>query len=406
MTDHARRIARPAPDPVDEWITALLPAADPHVVAAVDGSRPVVPVCDTLLDGNERAYVLDCVDSGWISSAGPWVERFERAFAGVAGTRHAVSCANGTVALHLQLAAAGIGPGDEVIVPAFTMAATAAAVAYTGARPVLVDVLPESGNIDPEQVAAALRPQTRAVIAVHVYGRPCDTDTLQAVLAPSDVDLFEDAAEAHGASWRGRPVGGLGRAGAFSFYANKIVTTGEGGMVTTDDDGLAAAARTLRDHAFSTDRHFWHRHIGFNYRMTALQAAVGVAQIERLPALIARKAALAARYDAAFLDLPVERFPSLPGAQEVMWMYGLRLRADAPCTRDELRAHLAAAGIETRTFFVPLHVQPAWRERGVRARMPVAEAMSKSGLYLPSGPGLAPGDVDRVIDAVRTALAR
>jgi perosamine synthetase len=397
-------LKRAAADPSEPWVHALLPSPDPLVVVPSNGSA-VIPVCDTRFEGNEREYVVDCLESGWISSAGPYVGRFEEAFADVVGTRHAISCSNGTVALHLMLAAAGIGAGDEVIVPTFTMAATAAAVAYLGADPVFVDVLPDTGNIDPNAAAAAMTSRTKAIIAVHVYGCPADVATLQSFASTVGADVFEDAAEAHGARSNGRPVGSLGRAGSFSFYANKIITTGEGGMVTTDDDSLAALTRTLRDHAFSADRHFWHRHIGFNYRMTAMQAAVGLAQVEQLSTILSRKAALAARYDAAFEDLPLHRSPHRSSDQPVTWMYGLRVTEHSPCSRDVLRRRLADAGIETRTFFVPLHLQPVWRERGVDQRLPNAEALSMSGLYLPSGPGLTDTDVDRVIDAVRNALS-
>ena len=387
------------------WITPLLPGPDPAVTAAAGDTRPIIPVCDTRLDGNERRYVLDCIDSGWISSAGPYIERFEHAFAKAIGTEHAIACANGTVALHLLLAAAGLGPGDEVIVPSFTMAATAAAVAYTGATPVFVDVLPGSGNIDPAAVAAAVTPATRAVVAVHIYGRPVDVDALRAVLFGHDIDLIEDAAEAHGATWEGRPVGSLGRGASFSFYANKIVTTGEGGMVTTNDAPLASVARTLRDHAFSAERHFWHRHLGFNYRMTAMQAAVGLAQVERLDELVAAKRRMAARYSEGLAGLPLRLPAEGPGERNVHWMYAVRVADDSPLSRDELRSVLAHSGIETRTFFVPLHLQPIWRSRGVRVRLPVSEALSLSGLYLPSGPGLTEADIDRVVMTVRGALA-
>lgn len=399
-----RRFVQPIeldPDDVAS-IADLLPDHDPRLDGGVDG---VIPVCDTRLDGDELANVTECVNSGWISSAGPFVGRFEKAFAQSAGTEHAIACANGTVALHLVLATLDIGPGDEVIVPAFTMTATAAAVAYTGATPVFVDVLPGSGNIDPTCVRRAITPSTRAVIAVHVYGRPVDIDALEAAIDGHDIVIVEDAAEAHGATWAGRPVGSLGIAASFSFYANKIITTGEGGMITTNDSELASLARTLRDHAFSSDRHFWHRYLGFNYRMTALQAAVGLAQVERLNTLVDRKRALARRYSDGLRDLDLVLPDEGPKEKNVFWMFGVQVRPDAAVSRDELRRRLAATGIETRTFFVPLHLQPIWRSTAGRCARPVAEELGATGLYLPSGPSLTDRQIERVIAGVRSALA-
>ncbi|HHY55465.1 MAG TPA: DegT/DnrJ/EryC1/StrS family aminotransferase, partial [Chloroflexi bacterium] len=271
-----------------------------------ESARPpdFIPVYTPLLNGREEKYLLDAVRSGWISSLGAYVTRFEEAFARFCGVRHAISVSNGTVAIHLALHALGIGPGDEVIVPSLTFVATANAVHYTGATPVFADVDPVTWCLDPADVRRRLTSRTRAVIPVHLYGHPAPMPDLQALAAEHDLLVIEDAAEAHGAAIVGRRVGGWGRIGAFSFYANKIITTGEGGMLTTDDDALAARCRMLRDHAMPPQRRYWHDEVGFNYRMTNLQAAVGVAQMERIDSFIRRKREIAARYREELADIP------------------------------------------------------------------------------------------------------
>jgi perosamine synthetase len=390
-------------------IAHLIPGPEPRLEQPRALAGEIVPaqplrVCEPLLDGSERAYVQECLDTNWISSAGPFVRRFEAAFAAAVGCRHGVACSSGTTALHLALAAAGVGEGDEVVLPAFTMVATANAVMYLGATPVLVDSDPRTGNLDVEAVAAAITPRTRALLPVHIYGHPADMDPLRELAAAHGLALIEDAAEAHGATYRGRPAGALGDAAAFSFFANKVITTGEGGMVTTDDDALAARARELRDLSFSAERHFWHRSVAFNYRMTSLQAAIGLAQTERLQELVERRRRTARRYEAALADVPGLQLPTeLEGVRSVFWMYALRVRDDFGCSRDELRGRLAARGIETRTFFVPIHIQPAYYARFAGRRHPVAEELCRTGLYLPSGPGLSAGDVAYVAREVARA---
>jgi perosamine synthetase len=375
----------------------LVPAAEPRLAPCPAGPRrgATYPVAETHLAGNERRYLAECIDTNWISSRGPFVTRFERAFAREAGCEHAVACANGTVALHLAVAALGLGAGDEVIVPAFTMIATANAVRYTGAEVVLVDAEPVHGNIDPDRVAAAITPRTRAIIAVHIYGHPADMRRLGAIAARHGLALIEDAAEAHGAELDGARVGGLGRAGTFSFYANKIVTSGEGGMVTTNDAALERVLRRLRDHAFDPARHFWHEFLGFNYRMTNLQAAVGLAQTERLDAIVAARRRLRGLYEARLGGIPGLALPGEDlGARSVFWMYAIRVGAAFGMSRDELRRRLAERGVETRSFFVPIHAQPIYFERFRGQRFPVAEALCQDGLYLPTSEALAERDVD------------
>ena len=387
-------------------LARLIPGPEPELVTPAGegkGGR-ILQVCDTLLDGNELRYLTECIESNWISSGGRFVRAFEERFAAAAGCAHGVACASGTAALHLTLATLGIGPGDEVIVPAFTMIATANAVTYTGARPVLVDAEAESWNLDVAQVEAKVTPHTRAIVAVHTYGHPADMQPLARIADRHRLALLEDAAEAHGASYRGAAVGSLGDAAAFSFYGNKIVTTGEGGMVTTNDDRFAATARRLRDHAFSADRHFWHHDLGFNYRMTNLQAAVGLAQTERLAELVAARRRNARRYGERLaglrgLTLPGER----PDVASVFWMYALLVEDDFGCTRDELRRRLARQGIETRTFFIPVHLQPIYFRRYRGERYPVAEELCRKGMYLPSGPALAAAEIDFVAEQLARA---
>ena len=390
---------KPAKLNEEDWraIRDVVPDPEPPLGRCPAGPRGggTYPVAETRLAGNERRYLAECIDTNWISSRGPFVTRFERAFAPEAGCEYAVACANGTVALHLALAALGLGPGDEVIVPAFTMIATANAVRYTGAEPVLVDSEPVHGNIDPVRVEAAITSRTRAIVAVHIYGHPASMLRLRAIAGARGLALVEDAAEAHGAELGGARVGGMGAAGTFSFYANKIVTSGEGGMVTTNDAALERVLRRLRDHAFDPERHFWHEYLGFNYRMTNLQAAVGLAQTERLAEIVAARRRLRTLYEERLRVIPGLVLPGEDaGARSVFWMYAIRVEAAFGTSRDELRRQLAARGIETRTFFVPIHVQPVYFDRYRGRRFPVAESLCRDGLYLPTSEALGERDVD------------
>jgi len=383
----------------------LVPGPEPvaELLAARAAGR-FLPVADTRLDGNELRYLTQCVESNWISSAGPFVRDFETEFARAVGCQFGIACANGTAALHLALATLGLRPGDEVIIPTFTMIATANAVTYTGATPVLVDAEPRTWNMDVSAVKARITARTRAIVAVHTYGHPADMDPIAALAREHGLAVIEDAAEAHGALYRGRAAGSLGLAASFSFYANKIVTTGEGGMVTTNDETVARVARRLRDHAFSDERHFWHTYLGFNYRMTNMQAAIGLAQTERLGELLKLRRVNARHYEARLreirgLTLPIEE----AHVQNVFWMYGVLVEESFGCSRDELRRRLAREGIETRTFFIPIHLQPIYYRQHRGAAYPVAEALCRKGMYLPSGATLTESQVDFVADAIMRA---
>jgi len=381
----------------------IIPGVEPRLGRCDSGPRrgKTYPVAETNLVGNEREYLKQCIDSNWISSKGPFVDKFERAFAREAGCKHAVACANGTVALHLVLAALGIGPGDEVILPTFTMIATASAVHYTGATVKLVDSESVSFNIDPALIEHAITKKTRAIIVVHTYGHPADMLRLLEIANAHGLYLIEDAAEAHGAEISGKRVGSFGVAGTFSFYANKIITTGEGGMVTTNDAEFAQIVRRLRDHAFHPERHFWHEYVGFNYRMTNMQAAVGLAQTERIGEIIAARQRLRGWYDDRLGACSGLRLPhQSPGVQSVFWMYGVRVAPPFGCTSHVLREQLASCGIETRSFFVPMHIQPVHVDQFRGQSFPVAEDLCRSGLYLPTSEALSEQDVEWICENV------
>ncbi len=364
-------------------------------------ARPAafIPIYEPMLGAQEEAYLLDTIRSGWISSNGRYIKEFERMFADFCGVAHGVSVSNGTTALHLILHALGIGPGDEVIVPALTFVASANTVHYTGATPIFADVDPATWTIDPDAAAALITPRTKAVMPVHIYGHPADMAALQPLADAHHLFLVEDAAEAHGAQIGNQRTGSLGTAGAFSFFANKIITTGEGGMVTTDDGDLAARCRMLRDHAMPPERRYWHDEVGFNYRMTNLQAAIGVAQMAHIDEFIARKRAIAQRYSAGLagipgLTLPVER----DGYTNVYWMYSILVDSPFALTRDELLSALRAHNIDSRPFFHPLDTLPPYR-RAVPC--PAALRLSRQGLNLPSSPSLTDAQVDLICMTIR-----
>jgi perosamine synthetase len=393
-------------------LAKIIPGRDPELqvripripVSELDLQTRIIPVCEPTLNGNEAEYVLDCIESNWISSAGKYIPRFEEDFAEACGTRYGVACVNGTVALHLALATLGIGPGDEVILPTFTMIATINAVTYTGATPVLVDSEPVTWNMDLNQVADKITSRTRVVMPVHTYGHPVDMDPLLELAERHGLYIIEDAAEAHGAEYKGRRAGSLGHAGCFSFYANKVITTGEGGMITTDDPDIAQLASHLRDHAFSDERHFWHKYLGFNYRMTNLQAAVGLAQTEQMESFVRARRANAARYTAALQSIPgIVTPPEADWAKSVFWMYSILVEDEFGMTRDQLRAYLAEHGIETRTFFIPMHLQPIYYQAFKGQRYPVSEMLCQRGFYLPSASSLTPREIDYITEMVRQA---
>ncbi len=360
--------------------------------------RRTIPIAEPMIGERELAYVTDAVRSGWVSSIGRYVTEFERGIAGVCGVGEAVATNSGTSALHLALAALDIGAGDEVIVPSLTFIATANAVRYVGATPVFADSDPAHWCIDPNDVARLITDRTRAIIAVHLYGHPADMDAIAAIARPRGIAVIEDAAEALGGTYRGRPVGSLADVAVFSFYGNKLITTGEGGMLVTDDRPLADRARLLRDHAMHPTRRYWHDEVGYNFRTTNIQAALGVAQLEQMPAFLARKRAIARAYRDGLAELRVVWMqPEAPWAESSCWMSTL-LVTDGDVSRDALAERLRERGIDTRPVFLPLHLMPPYQETRVLHH---AQRIARRGLSLPSAVSLTAEDQAYVIDAVR-----
>jgi perosamine synthetase len=368
----------------------------------------MIPVNEPLLDGNEKKYLAECIDTGWISSEGPFVERFEREFAARVGRRHAVAVCNGSMALDAAVVALGLGPGDEVILPSFTIISCASAIVRAGAKPVLVDSDPLTWNMDPAQVADRIGSRTKAIMVVHLYGLPADMAPLLELADRHGLKVIEDAAEMHGQTWRARPCGSFGDISTFSFYPNKHVTTGEGGMLVMDDDALAARCRQLRNLAFAPPRRFVHEELGWNLRMTNLQAALGCAQLERLDSFVSRKRAMGARYTALLSDAPGLQLPMVRNADadNIYWVYGLVLDDDVPFDGDEAIRRLAERGVSSRPFFWPMHEQPVFRRMGWFAdeHLPVAARLGRRGFYVPSGLALSDTQIDAVAAAVQDMM--
>jgi perosamine synthetase len=370
-------------------------------------SQPTpIPVNEPLLDGNERAYLDECVRTGWISSEGPFITRFEADFSVRVGRKHGVAVANGSAALDVAVAALRLGPGDEVILPSFTIISCAASVVRAGATPVVVDCDPATWNMTADLVAAAITPRTRAIMVVHIYGLPVDMDPILALAERHRLAVIEDAAEMHGQTYCGRPCGSFGTISTFSFYPNKLVTSGEGGMVVTDDLALAERCRKLRNLCFEPSRRFVHEEIGWNYRMTNMQAAVGLAQLEKLDRTLQRKREIGRRYTAALekvahLQLPLDHTSY---ADSIYWVYGVVLDDAVPFDAVEAMERLRKVNIGSRPFFWPMHEQPVLRRMGLFAGVscPEAERIARRGFYPPSGVALTDGQIDRVA----TELAR
>jgi perosamine synthetase len=367
-----------------------------------------IPVNEPLLNGNEEKYLVECIRTGWISSEGPFVSKFEEQFSARMGRRHGIAVANGSVALDAAIVALGIGPGDEVILPTFTIISCAAAVVRAGAVPVVVDCDPATWNMKVADIEARITPRTKAIMVVHIFGLPVD---MQAVLALADkhgLKVIEDAAEMHGQTYRGKPCGSFGHVSIFSFYPNKHITTGEGGMIVTDDSSLAERCRSLRNLCFKPEQRFVHDELGWNFRMTNLQAALGVAQLERLDEFVQIKRRMGARYSELLrnvpgLQLPVARTDS---AENIYWVYALVLEDSVPFDAKEAMSRLARKGVGTRPFFWPMHEQPILRKMGwfANERYPVAERIARRGFYIPSGMALTDEQMQRTAAAVREML--
>jgi perosamine synthetase len=371
---------------------------------SIDSERRI-PVSAPDLTGNEEQYAVDAIRSSWISSTGIFVDRFEREFAEACGTRSAIAVANGTIALHLALLALGVRSGDEVLVPALTYVASANAVRYVGGEPVFVDVDPATWCLDPAKLEEAISRRTRGIIAVHLYGHPADMDAINRVAGIHGLWVVEDAAEAHFATYKGRPVGGLADIAAFSFYGNKLITSGEGGAVTVSDPRLELRARTLRGQGMDPSRRYYFPVTGYNFRLTNVACAILCAQVERREAIVDLRRGIFDNYRSGLEGVPGIAFqPVAEWAVPAPWLFCVTVDPDAyGRTRDELAVRLQAEGIETRPFFVPLNTLPPFREDalGRGDAVPFSEALGESGLNLPTFGGLTLDDQQRVIDAVR-----
>jgi len=373
----------------------------------MSSAKEWIPVSEPLIGERELELVQDCLRRGWISSAGEYVEAFEKAWARYCGRDYGIAVSSGTAALQVALGCLDLQPGDEVILPDFTMFACAVAVVSWGARPVLVDADPETWCLDVTKVEEKITPRTRAIMAGHIYGHPVDLDPLFDLAYRYHLRIIEDAAEAHGAEYKHRRCGSFGDISCFSFYANKIITTGEGGMVLTDSLAMAERARLLRNLYFGTRERFLHEDIGFNFRLTNLQAAIGLAQLEIMEERLAKKRWLAMAYQERLKDIPGLQLPvEKPWAKNVYWMYGIVLRPETGYNARHFGQLLAEEGIETRPFFVGLHRQPALIKRGLVTQepFPVTDYLSSQGLYLPSGLTLTESKIDRVCEAIRKIL--
>ncbi|MGQ9847800.1 MAG: LegC family aminotransferase [Bacteroidales bacterium] len=366
--------------------------------------KKFIPVSEPSITQREIAYVLDAVKSGWVSSIGKYIDEFETAFAKFCGTKYSVSVSNGTVALHLALVSLGIKEGDEVIVPDLTFIATANTVVHAGAKPVFVDVEEDTWCIDPSSIKKAITNKTRAIIPVHLYGHPADMDEILRIAKEHDLLVIEDCAEAHGAEYRGKKVGAIGDFGAFSFYGNKIITTGEGGMLTTNDTKFYERAKFLKDHAMSKEKRYFHPEVGYNYRMTNIQAALGLAQLERINKLITKKRQIFNWYKEFLGDIEgIKLNPEMKWAKSVYWMVCLVLEKDFGITRDELMLKLKEKGIDTRPFFYPMSEMPMYKNNSSYTN-PVTKFLSEKGLNLPSGVNLIKEEVKYICNTIKATI--
>lgn len=369
-----------------------------------------IPVNEPLLNGNEKKYLCECIDTGWISSEGPFVKEFEQKVSEASGRKYGIAVANGTAALEVAVQALGIREGDEVIMPTFTIISCAMAVTKVGAVPVLVDSDIHTWNMDVDEIEAKITPKTKAVMIVHLYGLPVETDNILALAKKYDLKVIEDAAEMHGQTYNGKPCGSFGDISTFSFYPNKHITTGEGGMVVTDNEELAERCRHLRNLCFKKDVRYVHDEISDNYRFTNLQAAVGLAQLERLDEFVKKKREMGRYYSNELrnikgLILPIERTDY---AENIYWVYGILLDRDIKSDNKTLQKLLAEEGIGSRTFFWCMHEQPVYQKQGMFAgeTYPNAEYLARKGFYIPSGLALTKEQMDKVILGIKDMIVQ
>jgi len=369
----------------------------------------MLPVNEPLFNGNEKEYLIECINSGWVSSDGPFVKRFEEEFADYLGADHGVAVTNGTAALETALYSAGVSAGDEVIMPSFTIISCAIAAIRLGAIPVLVDVEPNTWNIDVTQIESKITSRTKVIMAVHMYGHPADMDPILEIARNNKLIVLEDAAQVHGAEYKGQKCGSIGDISTFSFYANKIITTGEGGMVVTSDDRMAERARSYRNLCFRNDKRFYHTELGENFRITNLQAAVGVAQLEQLDEFVRIKRRLGQYYKNKLekingINLQIEK----PWAKMVYWMYCIVVDESTDLTAKKVMDQLNKRGIGTRPFFLGLNEQPVLNDMGLYKNedYPITKKIGEQGLYLPSGLTLEESDIDFVAEELDTIISK
>ncbi len=362
----------------------------------------MIPIAEPFLGKKELNNVIKAIKSGWISSKGKFIPEFEKEFAKYCGVKYGVATSNGTVALHLALKAVGMDKGDEVIVPDLTFIATANAVTYCNAKPIFVDSHPDYWCIDPEKIEEKITKKTKAIIPVHLYGHPADMDSILDIAVEHNLYVIEDAAEAHGAEYNGKKVGSFGDISCFSFYGNKIITTGEGGMCLTDNEELSEKMNILRDQGMSKEKKYWHDVIGFNYKMTNLQAAVGVAQLKKLDEFVEKKREIAKLYNSLLKEVEgITLPPEKSWAKNVYWMYSILIEDNFNIGRDELMNKLEENEIETRPFFYPLHEMPPYKSN---EKFPIAEELSKRGINLPSSTKLNRQELQRFTNLIRSCM--
>jgi perosamine synthetase len=355
-----------------------------------------IPIYQPSLDGNEKKYVNECLDSSWISSRGDFIAKFEDGFRNFIGIEHATTVSNGTVALHLALITLGIGPGDEVIVPSFTYIASVSNICHAGGTPIFVDSLEDTWQLDPADVKRKITPRTKAIMVVHLYGHPCEMDEIVEIAKAHNLFIIEDCAEAFGSTYKGKHVGTFGDLSTFSFYGNKTITTGEGGMVVTNDETLYDRAYHLKMHGLAKYREYWHDVLGFNYRMTNICAAIGLAQLEKAEEKIAKKRQVAEWYNEALKDLPVKLHSEHKNVFHSYWMYSILV--GTPDERESLRDYLKNEGIETRPTFYPVHTMPMFSSK--YQKLPAAEYLGWHGINMPSWPELKKEQIQFIADMI------
>ncbi len=368
-------------------------------------NKTFIPVNEPLLNGNEKKYLVECIETGWISSEGPFIKKFEQQFSERMGRKHGIAVCNGTAAIDAAVEALCLGPGDEVIMPSFTIISCVNQLIRNGAKPVLIDSDPITWNMDVSQIEAKITSRTKAIMMVHIFGLPVDVDPVLDIAKRYGLKVIEDAAEMHGQNYKGMPCGSFGDVSTFSFYPNKHITTGEGGMIICNDEFLADECRSLRNLCFQSNKRFVHERLGWNLRMTNMQAALGVAQLERLDEFVFRKREMGKQYtkllsDCRGVQLPL---PRTDYAENIYWVYGLVIDESSGKDASVVMQQLAEKGIGTRPFFYPMHQQPVLKGMGFfeGEHFPVSERLYRQGFYIPSGMALTKNQMEKVAEAVR-----